>query len=84
MIRSTLDGAKRRRKRSHLSRADCLLVFERFAKIVQREGEGSASVIFGHAPSGQIDVTFRVLGSFGVGDDMFEAIRVLAGYKLAK
>lgn len=78
-----LNTAKVRRKRSRLSREDCLLVFERFAKIVQREAESSGGAVFGMAASGQIDVVFRVQGSFGVADDMFEAIRVLAGYKLA-
>ena len=74
----------KRRRRSHMSRADCLLAFERFAKLVQRQCEGSGSTPFGMAPSGQLDVTFRVLGRFGVGDDMFEAIRVLAGHKLPR
>lgn len=82
-VRATLNSTKvKRRRRSHLSREDCLVVFERFAKTVQRQAESSGGQVFGNAPSGQIDVVFRVLGSFGVADDMFEAIRVLAGYKL--
>ena len=73
-----------RRKRSHMSRADCLLAFERFAKIVKREAEVSGGPTFGDLPPGQIDVVFRVVGSFGVADDMWEAIRVLAGHKLPR
>ena len=59
-------------------------MFERFAKIVQREAESSGEGPFGDLPSGQINVTFRVHGTFGVADDMFEAIRVLAGYRLPR
>ena len=74
-----------KRERSHLSRGDCLLVFERFAKLVQRQAESSGCLVFGGAaPENQLDVNFRVLGSFGVADEMFEAIRVLAGHKLAR
>lgn len=73
-----------RRERSHLSREDCLAVFERFAKLVQRQAESSASIVFGEADPGQLDVTFRVSGKFGVAGDLFEAIRVLAGHKIVR
>lgn len=74
-----------RRRRSHMNRADCLRAFERFAKLVKREAESSGGGPFGDlTPAGHLTVTFLVRGSFGVGDDMFEAIRVLAGYKLPR
>jgi hypothetical protein len=72
----------KRRKRSHMSRNDCLLAFESFAKLVQRQAESSGGLTFGECPDGQIDVKFRVLGSFGVAEAVFEAVRVLAGHKL--
>ena len=82
----------KRRKRSELSRADCLIALESFAKAVQRMGETSDGSMFGRMnqhgisvlPSGQISVLFAVNGSFGVADDLFEAIRVLAGHKLPR
>lgn len=73
-----------RRKRSRLSRRDCLAVFESFARTVLRQAESSGALAFSDAPQGQIDVVFRVVGRFGAADDMFEAVRVLAGYKLPK
>lgn len=73
----------KRRERSDMSRSDCLLAFERFAKRVKRQAESSGGGPFGDfAPQGHLTVTFLVPGSFGVADDMFEAIRVLAGHKL--
>jgi hypothetical protein len=75
----------KRRKRSHMSREDCLVAFEKFALRVQRQSESSGgTVLGGEAPFGQLDVTFRVLGQFGVAEEMFEAVRVLAGHKLPR
>jgi hypothetical protein len=74
-----------RRKRSHLSRNDCLLALEHFAKRVARNAESSGGSPFDEfAPPGHLTVVFLVKGSFGVADDVFEAIRVLAGYKLPR
>jgi hypothetical protein len=74
-----------RRKRSHMSRRDCLLALERFAKLVERQAESSGGGPFGDfAPEGRVTVTFLVRGSFGVAAEMFESIRVLAGHKLPR
>lgn len=81
-----------RRKRSEMSRDDCLLALERFAKFVKRQAETSDGGMFGvrneHGisvlPRDQIVVTFAVEGSFGVAEELFEAIRVLAGHKLPR
>ena len=80
----------KRRKRSELTKADCLLVFEFFAKRVKRFAETTDGGMFGthnqHGisvlPRGQINVMFAVEGGFGISDDLFEAIRVLGGHKL--
>lgn len=82
----------KRRKRSELSIDDCLSALEAFAKRVKRFGETSDGSMFGTCnehgisvlPQGHINVVFAVEGSFGVGDDLFEAIRVLAGHKLPR
>jgi hypothetical protein len=80
----------RRRKRSHLSRQDCLVVLESFARKVYRFGESSSASMFQEGrddpnlPPDQINVQFAVFGSYGVAADLFEAVRVLAGYKLPR
>ena len=82
----------KRRKRSELSRADCLLVLEHFSKGVVRFAETSDPGPFTYpnssgAPamgSGYISVNFMVKGSFGCADDLFEAMRVLHGWKLPR
>lgn len=88
MSAPTLETAHRipaRRERSRMSRDDCLLALERFSKRVVREAEWTGGQPFyDFAPHGHITVTFLVHGSFGVADDIFEAIRVLAGYRLPR
>ena len=84
----------KRRERSELSRADCLLVLEHFSKSVVRFAETSDPGPFANprsddAPAmerggGHINVSFMVKGSFGCASDLFEAIRVLHGWKLPR
>lgn len=91
----TIPGTDRtiaRRKRSELSRQDCLGAVERFAQHVCRFGTTSDASMFSvHNSSGdapmtrdQINVQILVQGSFGVADEFFEALRVLAGFKLPR
>lgn len=73
----------KRRKRSHMTEADCLEAFREFSKRVQRMAEGSFGLYDGEfAPADQLGVRFLVSGNFGVGSPLFEAIRVLGGHKL--
>lgn len=82
----------KRRKRSELSRQDCLKVFERFAMTIRRFGETSDEGMFalpsgeGCEPMGQGDINVQlcVKGGFGSADQFFEAIRVLGGFKLPR
>lgn len=82
----------KRRKRSKLSRDDCLLVLEYFAKKVKRFAITSDGSTFGRVnghgvsvlPGGQLNVMLCVEGDYGVADDLFEAIRVLGGHKLPR
>ena len=73
-----------RRKRSHLTEADCLQALAAFAARVKRQKESSESFFHGGECLSQdeITVTFLVAGEFGVAHDLFEAVRVLAGHKL--
>jgi hypothetical protein len=82
---NTVHQKPARRKRSSMSRKDCLMALEYFAKRVARFAESSGGQPFDEfAPPGHLSVVFLVQGSFGVSDDLFEAIRVLAGYKLPR
>lgn len=84
--------AKARRERSYLSEADCLEVFRQFSKRIVRFGETSEPSLFcGPSSSGKpgmarghLNVQFMARGSFGVASDVFEAFRVLNGYKLPR
>lgn len=72
-----------RRKRSHMTEADCLEALRVFAGKVERMVEGSMGCGGDHlCPSGSISVQFQLKGGFGVGGPIFEAIRVLGGHKL--
>lgn len=73
-----------RRKRSHMTEADCFKAFRAFAQRVCRMGETSASLLAGQqgAPDGRITIHFEAEGNFGTGDDLFEAIRILGGHVL--
>ncbi len=81
-----------RRKRSELSTADCLTVFRDFSRRMVRFGETSDPSMYAHPTHdglpamgpGHINVQVLVRGSFGSNDDFFEAMRVLAGYKLPR
>jgi hypothetical protein len=73
----------KRRKRSELTEADCLEVLRGFASRVNRMMESSEPFTpCGDIPEGTITIKFQVRGSFGTGDRIFEAIRVMAGHKL--
>ena len=74
----------KRRKRSHMTEADCLEAMRLFSKRVNRMLTGSHGIEPGYtpAPDGEVTVGFSVSGSFGVADDLFEAVRVLGGHKL--
>lgn len=84
----------KRRKRSELSRAECLLVLEDFSRSVVRFAETSDPGPFTHpnsagAPAmghgrGYISVNFMVKGNYGCASDLFEAVRVLHGWKLPR
>lgn len=82
----------KRRERSELSREDCLLVLEFFAKQVVRFAETTDPGPFVHPSGGgspamgrgHISVNFMIEGSFGSASDLFEAIRVLRGWKLPR
>lgn len=75
----------KRRKRSHLSERDCLRELRDFAMRVDRMVETSGPFLeLPFAPHGQIAVKFLVDGGFGTAEGLFEAIRVLAGYKLPR
>ena len=72
-----------RRKRSHMTEADCMEALRDFSKRVDRMLTGSHGIEPNtSAPEGQVSVCFSVKGGFGVGDDLFEAVRILAGHKL--
>lgn len=76
-----------RRVRSELSRNDCLLVLEFFAKKVKRFLETTNGQSFGYEMNvgrGQMVVSFLIEGGFGTADDLFEATRVLSGQKLPR
>ena len=73
----------RRRKRSHMTERDCLEALANFSKRVDRMLTGSHGIEPNtYAPEGKVSVCFEVRGGFGIGDDLFEAIRVLGGHKL--
>ena len=73
----------KRRKRSHMTEADCLAALASFAPKVERMLTGTHGVEPStFAPEGEVTVAFSVKGSFGVADDLFEAISVLGGHKL--
>ena len=74
-----------RRKRSSMKRADCVKALAKFAPLVERFLETSDASAFCSeiCPSDKINVQFLVRGSFGVANDVFEAIRILAGHKIA-
>lgn len=86
------EAKTKRRKRSDMSLNDCLAAMELFAKRIQRMQETTDGGSFGTRnqngisvlPRGQIVVQFLIDGGFGVGDDLFEAIRVLKGTKLPR
>jgi len=56
-----------------------------FARLVQRMAESTGGQPFYVAPPiEQLDVVFRVKGSFGVGDEIFDVIRALASQEAAR
>lgn len=78
-----------RRKRSTMTEDQARSAACNFLRNVIRMGETSDPSMFcGPSISGpalgleHINVQLMVAGSFGVANDFFEAIRVLAGYKL--
>lgn len=79
-----------RRKRSEMTEDQARDAACKFLAGVIRMGETSDPSIFSGPNSegkpamgpNQINVQLMVAGSFGVASDFFEAIRVLAGYKL--
>jgi hypothetical protein len=77
------EATLKRRKRSHMTEADCLESLRCFSGRVERMLTGSHGIEpHTFAPDGQVTVAFSVCGSFGVADDLFEAVRVLGGHKL--
>ena len=74
----------KRRKRSYMTEKDCFNAMRIFAKRVDRMLTGSHGIgPSTFAPDGEVSVCFSVRGGFGVADDVFEAVRVLAGHKKA-
>lgn len=73
----------KRRKRSHLTIQQCHAALDLIAPKVDRMLVGSHG-IEPHTNTAirRICVCLEVRGGFGVADDFFEAIRVLAGHKL--
>lgn len=67
-----------------MTRANCLKALEAFSKRVYRFAETSEVPTFGETPKGNVCVVLSVEGRFGVADDLFEAIRVLGGFKLPR
>jgi hypothetical protein len=74
-----------RRSRSHMRRDECIKALEAFASKVKRFLESSDKSSFSGklCEPGEISVQFLVRGGFGVAEDLFEAIRVLAGHRIA-
>ncbi len=79
-----------RRKRSEMKRRDCIKALDAFAVRVERMIESSdgchfsgPNVVNNTCQPGFITVSFLVRGSFGAGDDLHEAIRILSGHKIA-
>ena len=86
-----METDRKRRKRSEMSISEAHKAFGQFAAKVERFKETNDGCGWGvfqngmwFAPRGQIVVAFLVNGGFGVGDDVFEAVRVLAGHKLPR
>ena len=80
-----LNALVRRRKRSKMSRSDCISALVDFARRVQRQGETSGGGMFSDfAPKGCLTVHFEVSGEFGSNDKVFEAVRVLGEHKLPR
>lgn len=81
----------KRRERSDLKRSDCIKALAEFAPRVQRFMESSDAAGFAHGPGTlgtscapeNINIMFLVRGNFGVAENLFEAIRVLAGHRIA-
>ena len=82
-----------RRKRSEMSIEDCINAIKKFSKKIEKFCETSDGSSFSHRvtrngmsfmPDGQINVMFAVKGRYGVGDDLFEALRVLGEHKLPR
>lgn len=76
-----------RRKRSTLSERDCLKALKEFALRVERMRETSDATAFESefgSSGGTIVVQFLAHGRFGSTENLFEAIRVLAGYRLPR
>lgn len=67
-----------------MSREDCLHALETFGKRLYRFAETSDPGALDPLPQGNICVHLSVEGSFGVADDLFEAIRVMGGFKLPR
>ena len=81
---------KPRRKRSEVKRRDLLKGLQAFASRVERFVETSDARHFtspdvddGIARPGHITVAMFVRGSFGVGEKLFDAIRILGGHMIA-
>lgn len=72
-----------------MSEQDCLEALRRFAPKIIRWGETSAVGMFSggehpDVPIGEINVQLLCKGSFGTADELFEAMRVLAGHRLPR
>jgi hypothetical protein len=85
------ENAPRRRKRSHMSLDECNLAFADLAKRMRRMGESSSVGMFYTtsnpnecAPEGCLTLMVQAKGTFGSNERVFEAMRVLAGYKLPR
>lgn len=76
--------ASKRRKRSEFTREECIKLVGAFAKRVDRWCETSATeAMHSVTEPPALDVVIRVYSAkFGFADNFFEAMRVLAGYKL--
>ena len=72
-----------RRKRSQMTEQDCFDAFRKFSKRVDRMLTGSHGIEpHTQSPMNQVTISFSVDGDFGVGEDLFEAVRVMGGHKL--
>lgn len=80
------EGAKKRRERAEINETDFPRILRDFGLRIERMKESSESFDSGDPPlqPGSITVTFQIKGGFGSANDLFNAMRVAAGYYLPR